>query len=118
MQMPKASLSTESLLTVELSTKERLLRHQRHVQQLLQDPDRETRRRRQRCLTCHYLEGLKVGSAVLTTRLCGACHLEMRFPTSRVTRFCVPCAKEKGWCCECGGLLEHTVAQIEDVIRC
>lgn len=85
--------------------------HAQLSQDVKNDPRRERRLERCKCLHCQYR--VMMAGAAMTSRPCGLCGREQVYSSTNVGVVCVPCAREHGLCAHCGGDIDCNLERTE-----
>lgn len=77
----------------------------KHLNKILEDPERESRLENQECVLCHY--DSKVGGAAMTSSTCGLCETEIHSGNTNIDKLCKECAVKHKLCKHCGADIEY-----------
>lgn len=66
------------------------------------DPDKKERKADGLCKCCYYYMYDRVGGCAITIKNCECCGEEMSFGSTTTDKYCLKCAKENGYCKQCG----------------
>jgi hypothetical protein len=72
--------------------------------QLVQDPQKTLRAKKNYCLVCWYMP--RIVMHAFTAVDCESCKAKVTFVNSFTDKFCMPCAREHQLCAHCGGEVE------------
>ena len=78
----------------------------KNAERLKEDPLKEERLLRKKCLYCYYVVGDGIVLSGFNRKNCGICNNEMVFYSSNVSKYCIICSDAYNICIKCGADLD------------